>query len=49
MGMVVGTGPSTRDKILVERVRMFKWGWLMAMGPLQRNKILVERVRVSKL
>ncbi len=37
-----------RNKRLVGRVRVFKWGWSMAMGPLKRKKILVGRVRVSK-
>ena len=41
-------GPLKRNKTLVGKVRVSKWGWLIAMGPLKGNKILVGRVRVYK-
>ena len=42
----MATGPLKRKKTLAGRVRVSRWGWLMAMGPLKRKKILVGRVRV---
>ncbi len=41
-------GPLTRNKILAGRVRVSKWGWLMAMDLLKRSKTLAGRVMVSK-
>ncbi len=35
------------NKILAGKVRMSKWGWLMAMGTSERNKTLAGRVGMS--
>ena len=46
--MVDGRGALEKEKNLIGRVRVSKWGRSMAMGPLKRKKTLVGMVRVSK-
>ncbi len=42
----MATGPLIWNKILVGRVRVSKWGWLMVMGPLSSKKTVAGEVRM---